>query len=94
MHESRGVNDRGSNREWNTYLRNTKETSGVAKAPVAKFVRQDGNHLLSVALLDQGVIDDDMLLPRKTKEVGIAVCAALATIDDIELVERLSLIHI
>lgn len=59
----------------------------MAQAPVAKLVGENSNDLLGLALLDQSVVDDNVLLPGKTKEVGIAVGAALASINDVELVE-------
>lgn len=55
---------------------------------MAELVGQNSDNLLRLALLDQGIIDDDVLLPRQTEEVGIAVSAALATIDDVQLVQR------
>lgn len=70
------------------YLRNAKETSGVAKTPVTKLVSQDSRDFLLLALLDQGIVDDNVLLPGETKEVGVAVCAALAAVDDEQFVER------
>lgn len=70
------------------YLSNGKELGRVSQLPVAKFVGQDGNHLLGRALLDEGVVDDNVLLPRHAKEVRIAVGAARAAVDDKEGVER------
>ena len=71
-----------------TYLRNTKQLGGVAQAPVAQLVTQDGDHLLGLALLDQGIIEDDVLLPGESVKVGVAVGAALATVDDVQLLQR------
>ena len=71
-----------------TYLSNEKQLSSVAKTPVTKLMSQDGNNLLRLALLNQSIVDNNVLFPRKTIEVGIAVSAALATVDDIQLVKR------
>lgn len=55
---------------------------------MAKLVREHSNDLLGFALLNQGIVDDNVLLPRQAKEVGVAVSRALATINHIELVQR------
>lgn len=60
----------------------------MTQAPVTKFVGEYGNDLLLGALLNKSIVDDDMLLPGETKEIGIAVSAALATINDVQLVKR------
>jgi hypothetical protein len=60
----------------------------MAKAPVTEFVGEHGHHLLSLTLLNQSVIDDNMLLPRETKEIGVAVGAALASINHVQLMQR------
>lgn len=49
---------------------------------------QHCNNLLRLALLEQSVIDDDVLLPRKTVEVSVTVSTALAAINDVQLRER------
>lgn len=71
-----------------TYLSNTKQASGMAKLPVTKLVREHSNDLLGFALLNQGIVDDNVLLPRQAKEVGVAVSRALTTINHVELVQR------
>lgn len=71
-----------------TYLRDAEKLGGVTQAPVAEFVGQHSDNLLFLALLDQGVVDDDVLLPGQTEEIGIAVGAALAAVDDVQLVKR------
>lgn len=53
----------------------------MAKTPVAEFVSQNRSDLLGVTLFDQGIVDDNVLLPRHAKEVGVAVRAALAAIN-------------
>ena len=60
----------------------------MAQTPVTELVAQDGDHLLWLALLHQGIIDDNVLLPGQTIEVSIAVGTALAAIDDVQLRER------
>lgn len=55
---------------------------------MAELVCENRNDLLGLALLDEGVVDDDVLLPWQTKEVGIAVGTSLASINDVELLER------
>ena len=69
-------------------LRDTEELGGVAQAPVTKFVAQNCDNLLGLALLKQGIVDDNVLLPWQTVEVGVAVGAALATVDNVEFRER------
>jgi hypothetical protein len=49
---------------------------------------QDGDDLLGLALLKQGVVDDNVLLPGQTVEVSIAVGTTLAAIDDVQFRER------
>lgn len=57
--------------------------------PVAKLVRKDSLDFLLGALLKQSVVDDDLLLsnPGQAGEVGVAVGAALASINDLQLAE-------
>ena len=60
----------------------------MPKTPMPKFVSQDCYNLLRLALFDQGIIDDNVLFPRHTKEIGVAMSTSLATINDMELVKR------
>lgn len=60
----------------------------MAQTPVTELVAQDGDHLLWLALLQQGIINDNVLLPGQTIEVSIAVGTALAAIDDVQLRKR------
>lgn len=71
-----------------SYLGNTEQLGGMAKAPVAKLVAQDSNNLLGLGLFDQGIVNNNVLLPWQTVEVSIAVSAALAAVDDVQLRER------
>jgi hypothetical protein len=70
-----------------TDLGDTKELSGVAQAPVAEFVGKNGDDLVALALLNQGIVDDNVFLPGQAKEVGIAVGATLAAVNDVQLVK-------
>lgn len=70
------------------YLRNSKQSCCVSKTPMTKLVSQNSNNLLGFALLNQGIIDDNMLLPWHTKEIGITMSASLASINDVKLGER------
>lgn len=65
-----------------------EEFGGVAFAPVAQLVGEDGFDFGDGGLFDQGVVDDDLLLPGQTREVGVAVRASLAAVDDVEFCER------
>lgn len=70
-----------------TYLGNHKQPAGVSQLPVSKLVGENSNDLLSLALLNQSIEQDDMFLPGHSKEISIAVGASLAAIDDVELVQ-------
>lgn len=60
----------------------------MTKLPVAQFVSKNSNNLIRLALLDESIVDNNVLLPGETKEIGVGVGASLASINDIELVER------
>ena len=60
----------------------------MAHFPVAEFVREDGFDFFDFGFLDESVVDDNFLLPGQAGEVGVAVRAALAAVDDVELVQR------
>jgi hypothetical protein len=47
-------------------------------------VSKNSNNLLGFALLDQGIIDDNVFFPWHTEEIGITVSTSLATINDME----------
>lgn len=51
-------------------------------------MRQHRNDLLRLALLNQRVVDDNVLLPREPKEVRVAVRAALAPVNHVQLMQR------
>lgn len=56
--------------------------------PVAQLVSEDGNDLADSALLNQGIIDDNLLAPGQSVEVRVAVGTALGTIDNVEVLQR------
>lgn len=59
----------------------------MTKLPVTKLVRKNSNNLLRLALLNKSIVDDNVLLPGETKEIRVGVGAALAAVDDVELVQ-------
>ena len=59
----------------------------MTKLPVTKLMRKNSNNLLGLALLNKSIVDDNVLLPGETKEIGVGVGAALAAVDDVELVQ-------
>jgi hypothetical protein len=59
----------------------------VTKLPVTQLVRKNGNDLLGLALLNQSIVDNNVLLPGETKEIGVGVGTSLASINDVELVQ-------
>lgn len=54
---------------------------------MAQFVSKNSNNLIGLALLNESIVDDNVLLPGETKEIGVGVGASLASINDIELVK-------
>lgn len=52
---------------------------------MSQFVSQDRGHFLGFALLNQGIVDDNVLLPGQTEEIGVAVRASLAPVDNVQL---------
>lgn len=59
----------------------------MAQFPVTKLVSQDRENLVSFGLFQQSIVDDNVLLPRQTVEEGIGVSAALAAVNDVQLVQ-------
>lgn len=49
---------------------------------------EHGDNLFGFALLDQRIVDDNVLFPWKSVEVGIAVGTALAAVNNVQLMER------
>lgn len=82
------VNRGSSNRELKAYLRNSKQSRGVPETPMTKFMSQNSHNFLGLALLNQCVVDDNMLLPWHAEEVGIAMSASLTSVNDMELGKR------
>lgn len=60
----------------------------MSETPVTKLMCKNSHNFLGLALLDQGIVNDNMLLPRHTKEVRVAMSASLTTINNIELMKR------
>ena len=56
--------------------------------PVAEFMSKYGFYLLWLGLFDQGVENDDMFAPRKTKEVGIGMARPFRAVDFVEVFKR------
>ena len=83
----RSVRNGHGNKVLRTYLLDGKLLGGVSLLPVAKLVGEDGNDLLDLALLNQGVKDDNVLAPGKAVKVGVAMRATLGTVDNIEVLE-------
>ena len=54
---------------------------------MSELMAKHSGDFLDVRLLDQGIVDDDLLLPWQTVEICIAVCAPLTTVNDIQLVQ-------
>jgi hypothetical protein len=70
-----------------SYLRDAKEARGVTQLPVTELVGQDRENLVSFGLFQQSIVDDNVLLPRQTVEEGVGVSAALAAVNDVQLVQ-------
>ena len=70
-------------------LSDEQKSRCVVHLPVTKLVSKNSLDFLLRALLEQCVEDDDLLLanPRQAGEVGVAVSAALAAIDDLQFGE-------
>lgn len=60
----------------------------MTQAPVAQFMAQNGNNLFSLALLKQGIVDNNMLLPWQSEEIGVAMGASFTSINNVQLGER------
>jgi hypothetical protein len=86
------VDEDGEKREYIEQLRlpNEQKPRCVIHLPMPELVCQHSLDLLLCALLQQRVEDDNLLLanPRKSSEVGVAVGAALAAVDDLQLRQR------
>ena len=67
------------------HLRDEKQLGRVSHLPVTQLVSKNSLDLLSVGLLNQSIVDDNLLLPGQSGEVGIAVSTTLAAIDDLQL---------
>ena len=70
------------------HLVDGKQLGGVALAPVTELMGQHRLDFLVGALFEKRVEDDNLLFPWKSREVGIAVRAPLAPVDDLQLRKR------
>lgn len=59
----------------------------MTQFPVAELVSQNSEDLFRLGLFQERIVDDNVLLPREAVEEGVGVSAALATINDIQLVQ-------
>ncbi len=59
----------------------------MTERPVAQLVCQDCHHFLSLGLLDESVIYNNVLLPWQAKEISVAMSAALASINHVQLLK-------
>jgi len=69
-------------------LREEEQLGRVSHFPVTQLVSKNSLDLFGVRLLNQGIVDDNLLLPRQTGEVGVTVSTTLAAIDDLQFRER------
>ena len=60
----------------------------MVEAPVTKFVAKNRNNLFRFALFDQGIVDNNVLVPRQSVEISVAMSAPLASVDDMEFLKR------
>lgn len=60
----------------------------MSKTPVTKFVCKNSYNLFCLALLNQGVVNDNVLLPRHAKEIRVTMSTSLATVNNMELMKR------
>ena len=69
------------------YLSNAEELSSMREAPMAQFMAEHCDHFLRFALLDESIVNDNMFLPWQAKEISIAMCTPLTSINDIQAAE-------
>lgn len=55
---------------------------------MTKFVCKNCDYFLRLALLNESIVDDNMLLPWHAKEVSIAMSTSLTSINYVELGKR------
>ena len=53
---------------------------------MSKFMSKNSDNFLSLALLNQGIINNNVLLPWQPKEIRITMRRSLATINNIKFV--------
>lgn len=59
----------------------------MAELPVAELMSQNSEDLLWFGLFQESIVDDNVLLPWEAVKECVGVSAALATIDDVQLVQ-------
>jgi hypothetical protein len=55
---------------------------------VSQFVSQNRNNLIDTAFLDQGIVNDNVLAPGQSIEIGVTVRTPLRAVDDVEVLQR------
>lgn len=55
---------------------------------MTKFMCKNCDYFLRLALLNESIVDDNMLLPWHAKEVSIAMSTSLTSINYVELGKR------
>lgn len=73
--------------EGNVCLHGNQGLVQMVQSPVADFVSNDGNDFVFLGMVNQGIIKDDALAPRKAGKVGIRVRGALGAVNDKEFLE-------
>ena len=68
-------------------MRDREKAGSVTKRPVTELMSKNCDDFLRLGLFNQGIVDNNVLLPRKTEEVSIAVGAALASVNNVKLRE-------
>ena len=60
----------------------------MSQTPMTKFMCKNCDYFLRLALLNESIVDDNMLLPWHAKEVSIAMSTSLTSINYVELGKR------
>lgn len=69
-------------------MSDTEKLGGVTKTPMAQLMAQNSDNFLGLALFNQSIIDNYVLLPGEAIEICIAVRAPLASINNVQFLER------
>ena len=54
---------------------------------MTQFVSQDCNHFTDFTLLNQSIVDNDVLAPRKSEKVRVTVCGSLRSINHVQMLQ-------